>query len=1268
MPTIYEHKMKKFISVFTAFTTILWLAGSLVVFTPVAKAVTFADGDIVRESNSFDVYIIKLVGAEKFKRLILNPDVFNMYGHLKWSNVQVVAAGTLSAYVTSEIVRAQGDDKVYKLYPDGDTGTKKWVESLDCFNSQGFDWDSVYVINTFDRDSYTTASTNLCGGAAAEGAITLSLASDTPGAITIPKSAYGVTFMKVKIEGSGTISQVTVKRDGAGATADFANVYLYDGDNRITAGRTISSSTSKVTFINLSIAAPTTISVVADVAGTGGNQNYFTIESSSDLTANATIGGTFPISGKPMSLSGTDAGTLTIEKSGTGTRNVTIGNREVEISQFKVSADGSEGLNFKRIQLLNGGDVTNTEVTNLKLKDNLGKVVSTATAIKSTGYITFVLSPAYYIKKGGNQIFRVYADIGAVRPERTIKLYMEMATDILAEGTTYGYGLTPDYLLYDNTVADGTDSIIVTCKGGDLTLSKLGPNATSIGTATDDTVFLEYSMIALTDITIKKTRLIFCFDDSGDGYDALTTTLGAGGDIEDIKVRDKNTGTVLLGPRDGSDFDAAVATALCPGSVNGVYEDFTDTFDISAGETKTLQLTADVKVANTDLASQTTLTTTDKIKFILYSYATLVGVSGDVSVMLYTGTTDAVDDSAIAPSGNMAGEEMTLAASSLSIALAATPAGSSAGADAKTYIVGQTGVQAVGIVFTAGTASDIDVSAINLTAYTQERDGAAAGYAVAAKWGAGIDANYAKDSVAKVYLYDSVTSALVPGSTGKGFSGTYNELVEYTGLSWKILAGESRTLLVKVDISSASPASASFADTFLAFDIEATTDVSATDKDGNSVTLATAAKNGGSATDASVAPGTDFGIAQRGSIAAAKASDTPDRKILTMGSTNNEVSKIKLTGTNEGWKIEKFSVLLYDGATPDLEDRDNFTGVKIKYQTEAQYGTSDWTISPSQTFSNLASRAYSFTGDARPYVPKDDDSYLTILVDVKDYLGGTGGKSKVPCRFAWTDGSSSSFVAYGAQSGYYLTDLTQPTATDYALHFISRSRPVFAKKSWSGAETELARFTITAEGGKSIFDNTDWAETTGVAADTPDDAYFSGTNRPASAYLEFEVIASAGDVTEASTASTSFYLYDWNENIIASVPYAYVGYPSLTDATRDNFGAVTTIGFHFEELAADLVVPAGETKEFHVDIGGEDLTDFDNTDEYIYLKLNADTGEDIATVSNRGLLWFVFDDDTSEEGISIQGDPEERFSMPQDVKNIGSFPLIFRTLRGNVTP
>ncbi len=117
-----------------------------------------SEGALIRAKGDIDVYIVKYVGAKKFKRLILSPSVFNSYGHLKWSDIRDIDQSVLDSFTTSDLVRAVNDPKVYKLYPSGDTGQKRWIETASVFTRLGFDWDAIYEINQVDRDSYTTGN------------------------------------------------------------------------------------------------------------------------------------------------------------------------------------------------------------------------------------------------------------------------------------------------------------------------------------------------------------------------------------------------------------------------------------------------------------------------------------------------------------------------------------------------------------------------------------------------------------------------------------------------------------------------------------------------------------------------------------------------------------------------------------------------------------------------------------------------------------------------------------------------------------------------------------------------------------------------------------------------------------------------------------------------------------------------------------------------------------------------------------------------------
>ena len=109
------------------------------------------DGDLVKTADNPDVYIVKLINGKRFVRLILNPAIFDSYGHLHWDNIKTITPAELSAYTTSNLVRevrANGEpfERVYALYPDStdDTGVKRRVISLEIVD---YDADAVYSIN-----------------------------------------------------------------------------------------------------------------------------------------------------------------------------------------------------------------------------------------------------------------------------------------------------------------------------------------------------------------------------------------------------------------------------------------------------------------------------------------------------------------------------------------------------------------------------------------------------------------------------------------------------------------------------------------------------------------------------------------------------------------------------------------------------------------------------------------------------------------------------------------------------------------------------------------------------------------------------------------------------------------------------------------------------------------------------------------------------------------------------------------------------------------
>ena len=120
-------------------------------------ALSINDGDLIKTYGSNDVYIVKEVRGKQYKRLILNPEIFNSYGHLSWNNIKVVPESTLYQYTTSNLIRQQGDARVYELNAgyNTDIGVKHWLNLTPAqILALGFDPDSIYTINHIEGSDY----------------------------------------------------------------------------------------------------------------------------------------------------------------------------------------------------------------------------------------------------------------------------------------------------------------------------------------------------------------------------------------------------------------------------------------------------------------------------------------------------------------------------------------------------------------------------------------------------------------------------------------------------------------------------------------------------------------------------------------------------------------------------------------------------------------------------------------------------------------------------------------------------------------------------------------------------------------------------------------------------------------------------------------------------------------------------------------------------------------------------------------------------------
>jgi len=142
-------------------------AGVFLVLPKNSGAQVIADGDLIKTAVHHNIYIVKIIGdpsagsgqVKRFKRLILNPDIFNQYEHLRWENIKTVSESEFGRYQLYSLAREINDFKVYRLFGDGDTGTKRWLNiTPQEFEAAGFDWDGIYIMNLNEHDSYVNGS------------------------------------------------------------------------------------------------------------------------------------------------------------------------------------------------------------------------------------------------------------------------------------------------------------------------------------------------------------------------------------------------------------------------------------------------------------------------------------------------------------------------------------------------------------------------------------------------------------------------------------------------------------------------------------------------------------------------------------------------------------------------------------------------------------------------------------------------------------------------------------------------------------------------------------------------------------------------------------------------------------------------------------------------------------------------------------------------------------------------------------------------------
>lgn len=723
-------------------------------------------------------------------------------------------------------------------------------------------------------------------GDAVTGGLKVSLASDTPASATIPAGASSVPFTKWKFEaqtGTASLNQLIVSLGGIGAVANIENVYLYEGSVRMTDGRSVNSNTRQATFSALGMnwgageMSYLTARVDVSTTPTGGDTANLGIKAAGDVIGSATVSGTFPATGNTMTFSETEAGTVTIDKTGS-ISDPTLGQEGAVIGRFTVEADDEDAM-VEQVTL-NVDDAQDHSNYLLWMGDE-----KVSTCLAPVGdLVTCPFTNMLNVEDGDSESLKLSADIGGEGGD-SIKVGVEERADVLATGGDFGFNLQVDIEGYDDTgsacTGSGDDCSYSEIQGGELTFAFNGPTSGDVMIDGDDEVFFEFALTSENFVEVNNIGVgIECVDDSGCLFDG-------GGDaaLEDITIRNAN-GSAFMGPEE---LDLG-------GNSDDQWIDFDDAQTLNAGTSLDLMITANT-------------TSDDGMDGERYRMHIDMDGSDSDGIMAedINGDDLAADD--IVPGSDLTGNIFTLSASSLEVAATAPPSDG-------TYVKGAANVPVVGFSWEAGDTSDVTVTDVTFTVVGSDT----------------VDGNVAnnglteRDYVNSCTLYDQESGLVIDGPE----SVTTGSQVLFESFDWDIAAGETAKTITKCNFAKLL---SNDNDDEFAFGIDSSDDITAEDNEGSEVEADLGEDN----TDGDVAIIT---VTDTGSLDITLDGATPKSTIVLGNSTGVGMATFKVRATNEAFTVTDLTLencVDYEGSsTCDTYGEDTaVSSLMLSYTNEA---------------------------------------------------------------------------------------------------------------------------------------------------------------------------------------------------------------------------------------------------------------------------------------------------------------------------------------------
>lgn len=660
-------------------------------------AVTYRAGTkLIKHENTAKTYALSPGGM-----LHWIPDeatAKSLYGNDWAKRVQDVIPGFFSSSYTSS-------SDLSNKYPDGtivsmggsryyiEDGKKRPFASADAFEANNLMESNLIAVT--DLSAYSDGSSitgeeiaisgfkpAAGGSSGGTGALSVSLASDTPAGGIVVGGAARYPFTKVNFTNNGstdvTVDQVIVERQGLAQDANFSSLDLLDAATSLPlnkSSKTLGSLHTATFNDDFVVKAGTTrgVFIAGNMASSLANYAGETpiLAMTSVTLLNGTVSGALPIAGNYQTTNGTlTIGTATVVAGGNNPSATTkeVGTKDYIVTSFRVTAGAAEDILVKKVVFTNNGSSDPTDVANVRLKNsNNNETVCTMATLTTD---SFACDLNVTIGKGKNNTFDLMLDITG-GSTRTISYDIDKQADLTATGKTYGYNTLPTFT--GSSAEPYFNANDTTAGNGTLNAESVAVAPTNVTEGLDGVVLGKF----------KFTSKGEAMNITSIGWNLRVTTSTANAnltaaDITNLVLVNSN-GVTVAGPMDPTghvDNDASAVLRMTATT--------TDTITFPVGET-TLTLKADL---STDFAANDTIQAGVR--------AALATVKGDVTGNTITPT----------PTGNTQSTSLTIRAATLVLSVTSQPA-------AQTIVSGQNDFNISNFVLDASTSGDtIKVTAI----------------------------------------------------------------------------------------------------------------------------------------------------------------------------------------------------------------------------------------------------------------------------------------------------------------------------------------------------------------------------------------------------------------------------------------------------------------------------------------------------------------------------------------------------------------------------